>query len=657
MIAIDAADLLGWAKRINTLAFDATGTRLVVAGSGGARLIDAVDGAVVADLPHLDAVYGAAFAPDGARLVTGSADMGVRLWRSSDGALLALAKGHMHDVVAVAWSAAGDRFASASRDGSIRVWRLVGDEPVEDRVVHPRQRPDRGVLTWAGEWSLAPPPEPPGDGVLARLVIGDGVITGERAAVARVWTHEGELIGEILHDHEVTLLAASPAGDVIASCGRDGGVRLWSPAEASPPRRTAARPDPVWAEDFGQWVGLALSPDGERLALAIGDRIEIRAVATGAVLASGAGPGPMAMAHWHGDLLLVRENVDMLCHVYDARDLRPFGTLAPKNVNPVFAGDRLLLHGFDPSGSVVHVFALEPGQAPRALGVVKGRGVVDTVSASADGTRLAVGFRDSGAVLANLRTAGLVGPVGHAGWGGAKFSPDGARLLTSGQGGCGLWDVRTGVRLADLGIGDGWHAAWSPAGDRMAICASSGPVILLDGDGRELARNGGVPNALHRMSNPQFSPDGWLLCAWHGSQPVRVWSAITGTVHAELGGHAGDHICVRFLGDQRLLSWEQGGITPDLVRRLWDRDGRLIAPLAGQAGERHWELAVTDAGDWIASAAVGDPDVHVWRTADGEPFGPLGGHRDLVRWVKFAAGGLIVTGCDAGTLRIWSLPR
>jgi len=74
-------------------------------------------------LPHPARAHGAAWSPDGRRLVTACADGLVREWDALVGSLRGAFEGHADDVNWVAWSRDGSRVASASSDGTVRLWK------------------------------------------------------------------------------------------------------------------------------------------------------------------------------------------------------------------------------------------------------------------------------------------------------------------------------------------------------------------------------------------------------------------------------------------------------------------------------------------------------------------------------------------------------
>lgn len=71
---------------------------------------------------HTDAVYSAAFSPNGKQVVTGSADGTARLWDIARGQELRQFQGHTNAVNSAAFSPDGKTIVTASADGTARLW-------------------------------------------------------------------------------------------------------------------------------------------------------------------------------------------------------------------------------------------------------------------------------------------------------------------------------------------------------------------------------------------------------------------------------------------------------------------------------------------------------------------------------------------------------
>ena len=70
-------------------AFSPDGARILTASADNtAKLWDAASGKLIASFDHQDTVYEAAFSPDGARILTASADNTAKLWDAASGKLI-----------------------------------------------------------------------------------------------------------------------------------------------------------------------------------------------------------------------------------------------------------------------------------------------------------------------------------------------------------------------------------------------------------------------------------------------------------------------------------------------------------------------------------------------------------------------------------------
>ena len=177
-------------------------------------------------LPHPARAHGAAWSPDGRRLVTACADGLVREWDALVGSLRGAFEGHADDVNWVAWSRDGSRVASASSDGTVRLWK-----PAEGWSSVALTGPVGQV------WEVAFSP----DGSRVAGVGADGSLhlwhtESGRHLVAldrhngSLWQHDSPLRQ---HDSPLWGVAFSPDGRRILTGSDDGTARVWgmSPAE------------------------------------------------------------------------------------------------------------------------------------------------------------------------------------------------------------------------------------------------------------------------------------------------------------------------------------------------------------------------------------------------------------------------------------------
>lgn len=178
---------------------------------------------------HQAKVVDVTVSPDGKFAASASWDRTVGLWRISDGEMIAQLTGHSGPVNAVAFSDDGEHLYSGSADGSIRLWSADGSD----------KRPIRPVINYG--WGIN----------AMRLLSDERIVFGSQNGDVRVIGTDGEEIKVLApHDGPVLSLALSPEGDILASGGSDGVIRLWQ-TEAWAPGETYNNPTgPVWALDF-----------------------------------------------------------------------------------------------------------------------------------------------------------------------------------------------------------------------------------------------------------------------------------------------------------------------------------------------------------------------------------------------------------------------
>ena len=75
---------------LSAAAFSPDGARILTASADNtAKLWDAASGNLIASFAHQGTVKAVAFSPDGARILTGSADKTAKLWDAASGKLIA----------------------------------------------------------------------------------------------------------------------------------------------------------------------------------------------------------------------------------------------------------------------------------------------------------------------------------------------------------------------------------------------------------------------------------------------------------------------------------------------------------------------------------------------------------------------------------------
>ena len=288
-----------------------------------------------------------------------------------------------------------------------------------------------------------------------------------------------------------------------------------------------------------------------------------------------------------------------------------------------------------------------------------GKGYVNDVKYSPDGTRLAVAtsigvWLYDTSTDTELNFFSEVPDYVEA----IAFSPDGSTLASSGYSPnyiVRLWDTETGELRATL---DGYEEilalAFSPDG---TVLASSGggpdyPIRLWNVVNRQLQDT--LLGHTKWTSALSFSVDGKTLVSGSEDNTVRLWDGQTGKLKGLLEAHRDDVNAVVFSPDGKTLA----SGSSDGTIQLWDMHrGRIFAILKGPAKfpEAVNAIAFSPDGKTLASATV--DQIWLWDTVTKQLKEILEGHAERVTNVVFSPDGkTIVSASWDWTLRLWDAP-
>lgn len=493
------------------------------------------------------------------------------------------AGGHTAPVNRLAVDSAGRLLATASDDRTVRLWSLPDGAPA-------------GVLR---------------------------VPIGEEA--------EGELYAVALTPDGRRLFAAGITG---FAWDRSFALYLFDVAGKRMIGRLAGLPAPI--------VHLAVSPDGARLAAALGGTAGIRVwnAANGRLLAEDSGyRGPARMVAFARDGMLVATAADGLVRVYDPagvkraeaaprRGARPYGVAASPDGTLVAIGYEThaavdILHiqdlklAFSPDVSDLDAVALPAvawaadgtgGVQLHAAGAGRRGGVIrrwaDFGLGPATDLRAA---RDSIAHLLPLPGGGLAYAASDPGWG--LVAPDGTLARRPAPASA---DPRASRGVLAVSP-DGQVVEWQGASGRLRFETASGRLTAAPAPGVDVAP-------------ARTETAGVSVANWRDAAPPRLNGQPLTLGRGELARSAA-------LADARVL------IGTDTHLRLFDRARRQVAEIATPGAV--WALAVAPETR-LAVAALGDGTLRWYGLDDTEPLAERAAlfvHADGVRWVLWTPEG------------------
>jgi WD40 repeat protein len=458
-----------------------------------------------------------------------------------------------------------------------------------------------------------------------------------------------------------------------------GPVCFWSAADGKVVR--------TWAEVGGRVEGLAFSPDGALLALAVNGVVSVRAVESGrevwkatpggtglrvrfspdgkAVAAVGGQPGERSAWVWEAaggkEVRHWEKLASWMLSVAFAPDGR---TLATANECCVRLWDIASGHetlplpghptrvgalAVSPDGRtavssaygdrLVRVWDLATGREVRQLEGLKTGS--DEVTISPNGRLVAACDHGGGIHLwdaATGRPVELQGAASRTGM--LRFTPDGRALACAEYNGRGptpvrRWDPESGRQLPDAG---------SPAPFGLG-------ALLAAPDGRIL----GVESTRLQFMMVAPAMPGMPIQPAANPQPIQVWDVKAGRLLHQLLGHTRELRTATISTDGRVLATRSG----DGSVRLWElASGQERARFegAGYYMTCTQMLALSPDGRTVAAPDQTGKDVHLWDAPTGQHLTTLKGHAEPMIAMEFTPDGRrLVTGGNDTTVLVWDV--
>ena len=238
--------------------FDASGTRLLVAGVPEARIWEIPSGRLLHRLKHKWHVRWACFSPDGELVLTCGDDGLAKVWNSRTGEQIGASLHHSGVVNGGAFSSDGRRIVTGSRDHSARIWDLQSGQPIGEPLNHSANEQsvrftpdDRYVVTGSNDgtariWSAVDgspvaPPLSMGRGLIrtavspcGRFVATAGFAPTASGCAAMLWDVEtGHALGyQATHAKWVNEIHFSLDSKYLVTASEDGTARVWAIPDA-----------------------------------------------------------------------------------------------------------------------------------------------------------------------------------------------------------------------------------------------------------------------------------------------------------------------------------------------------------------------------------------------------------------------------------------
>jgi WD40 repeat protein len=621
---------------------------------------------------HTSQVLCMALSPDGRTLLSGGADATVILWDVQTGEALRRFTHHDAAVHSVAFlppvtPELGDasdrpspvklRVLSAAMDASLLLWNFSGDIL---RRLEGHTAPTRCLAVNA-------------DGTRAFSGAKDGHLCWwdlETGYLLRQWA---------AHPDPVCSVAIAPSRTQAISGDAHGNVSVWDLNTGEriyhwPAHRTAM--DAVRHQEghFDAVWGVAFSPDGQTALSVAEDESALLWDLEAGILKQRLKQLQLGLF----SVAFLPDGRDVLLGTIDGRVVRQGVTGGDYDEDLYFLGhtgrvtDLVVSPGgrtaFSSSADgTLRQWDLQSGAEVRRLDYAPA--IPATMDLSADGTMGATGFWDGDVLLWDYASGALIRHLqGHTEtlFAGARFSPDGRRLLSGGGAiftpakdpTMRWWDVANGRELQQLAVHmQGLYGvALSPNGSVAVSVGKDGKVYRWD-----LVHN---THTLLLDIAPQitrslaFSPDGQRVLVGLGrgdhltpDYAVRLLDLTTGEVQSRDVGHQDSVGAVAFSPDGRwALSGDHG---KTLI--LWDvESGRLLHRLVGHTGSC---MSVTFSADGRrALSASNDHTVILWDLAAGTALRRFWGHKVVVLRTIFGPGeDTALSVSSDGTVREWRI--
>ncbi len=482
---------------------------------------------------------------------------------------------------------------------------------------------------------------------------------GKRLAVASsigVWIYDADSGKELdlltENTNWVQSIAFNPNGNVLASGGDDGSIRLWDTRTSTHLR--------TMTDHTSLITNIVFSGDGKMLASASRDNIvRLWDMQTGKIRKT---------LHGHADKIfslslssdgttLASASQDNTIRLWDTQTGKIRKTHDLEHSNEIFKmtfspdGKTLASWSFE---NPIRLWDVQTGEPLHTL-TLQLMDIVNELAFSPDGKTIASAMNNGIVHLWNAQTGERRRIlIGHTHWVlRVVFSPDGKTIASgSYDATVRLWDTQTGKLQKTLTghLSEILSVAFSPDGKMLANVVEDDTICLWD------AQTGALHRTLkdQRMSDIQclaLSSDGKTLASSGYDRAIHLWDVQTGEIRKTLTGHEDTVTDLAFSVDRTTMA-----------SASWDKNIQLYDVQTGEirktlTGHTDWVMSVAFSpdGKTIASGSK-DTTICLWDVQTGKLLKTFIGHADVVFSVAFNPDGkTIASGSRDGLIHLWDV--